>query len=683
MGRNRFATFAWFVLLYNVAVIVFGGFVRASFSGDGCGSHWPGCGGEIIPSLWDAKKAIEFSHRVMSAIDGLLVLILVGWAFRNWRRGGTALRSSRIAAAIFWASAVALVLVAFEAMIGRGLVLTGWVAYDKSLGRAILQSVHLANTFLLLGALSLVWAWSRGAKLPNWKGQSGVVWALGIGFVGMLLLGVSGAVTALGDNLFPVSSSSQAVIDSLDPTKHFLVRLRILHPLIAGSVGLYLLLIAGVLGNLRPSERVKRLARTVASILLAQIALGLVNVWLKAPIPLQMLHLLVADLMWISFVLLAVEAVAEDVPRAEPAVAPDPPAVPLRGMALVKAYTLLTKPRVISLLLFTTLTAMFMAAGGWPGFWLFLAVAVGGYMSAGAANSINMVLERDLDQLMARTSKRPTVTQHISANAALRFGFALAIGSFATLWVAANLLTAMLALAGLVFYVVVYTLLLKRRTWHNIVIGGAAGAFPPLVGWAAVTGDIGPFAWTLFGIIFMWTPVHFWALALLIKDDYAKAGVPMLPVVKGERSTVLQIGLYAILTALVTALPLVQKEAGTLYLWTAVLLNLLLLVRCHQLIRSPDRPHAVTLYKYSMVYLALLFLLLAVDRAGNPARPHAEVLREGRMVGYGRDSVLGEATQKAARKTVKATTTEESRRGTHLGARGGWREVSNGPDIQA
>jgi protoheme IX farnesyltransferase len=173
----------------------------------------------------------------------------------------------------------------------------------------------------------------------------------------------------------------------------------------------------------------------------------------------------------------------------------------------------------------------------------------------------------------------------------------------------------MLAFAGLVFYVIVYTLLLKRRTWHNIVIGGAAGAFPPLVGWAAVTGELAPLAWYLFAIIFVWTPAHFWALALLIKDDYAKAGVPMLPVVLGERVTVIQIALYAVLTAIVSTLPLLQGLVGMGYVVAASLLNLLLVVRSLQLLQAPDRPHALSMYKYSMLYLFLLFLALAVDSA--------------------------------------------------------------------
>jgi protoheme IX farnesyltransferase len=279
-----------------------------------------------------------------------------------------------------------------------------------------------------------------------------------------------------------------------------------------------------------------------------------------------------------------------------------------------KDYIVLTKPKVISLLLFTTLAAMFIAARGWPGTTLFIAVALGGYMSAGAANAINMVIDRDIDGRMKRTSKRPTVTQKIPSRDALYFSLSLAFASFGILWWASNLLAALLSLAGLVFYVCVYTLLLKRRTWHNIVIGGAAGAFPPLVGWAAVTGSLSPLAWYLFAIIFVWTPAHFWALALMIKDDYAEVGVPMLPVVLGDRVTVIQIAVYAVLTAIISILPLAQGLVGMGYVYVAALLNVILVARSAQLVRKIDRPHALSMYKYSMAYLALLFLAMAVDQ---------------------------------------------------------------------
>ena len=225
-----------------------------------------------------------------------------------------------------------------------------------------------------------------------------------------------------------------------------------------------------------------------------------------------------------------------------------------------------------------------------------------------------MVIDRDIDGKMKRTSERPTVTQKITSRHALIFGFLLETFSFLLLWNAANMLTAALALAGLVFYILVYTLGLKRRTTQNIVIGGAAGCFPPLVGWAAVTGTLSPLAYCLFAIIFVWTPVHFWALALLLKEDYASVGIPMLPVVRGERVTVIQIGLYTIVTVIVSLLPFLQKQTSALYLAGALVLNAVLALRSLRLYQAPDRPRASSLFHYSMLYLALLFLFLAVDR---------------------------------------------------------------------
>lgn len=278
-------------------------------------------------------------------------------------------------------------------------------------------------------------------------------------------------------------------------------------------------------------------------------------------------------------------------------------------------YFWLTKPRVISLLLFTTLAAMFIAAGGWPGLGLFLVVFVGGYMAAGSANVFNMVIDRDIDGRMKRTAQRPTVTNKISSRDATLFATVLMLLSFVLLWWGANLTTALLAMAGLGWYVLVYTLYMKRRFWSNIVIGGAAGAFPPLVGWAAVTGELSLFAWYLFLIIFFWTPVHFWALSLMIKDDYAAVGVPMLPVVRGERETAYQIGLYAILTTVITLVPVLMGELRWVYLLAALLLNGWLLLYSWRLYQTLERNWTLTLYKYSMLYLALLFVAMAIDRA--------------------------------------------------------------------
>lgn len=292
-------------------------------------------------------------------------------------------------------------------------------------------------------------------------------------------------------------------------------------------------------------------------------------------------------------------------------------------------YLILTKPRVISLLLLTAWLAQFMAARGWPGLLSFLAVGFGFYGMAGASHTFNMVIDRDIDLRMTRTSTRPIAAGRISVANALIFGFTLAFSSFALLWFGAAPLSAWMSLAGLLFYVFVYTIGLKRYTAQNIVIGGAAGAFPPLVGWAAVSNSLNPLAWLLFALIFLWTPVHFWALAILIKDDYAEAKIPMLPVVAGEKKTSVHIAVYAVLTTLCALAPVVLQEgagrnAGPAATWlyglVALLLSVDLLRRSWLLWQLPERKRASGLFHYSMIYLALLFAVLALDRSPLPQR---------------------------------------------------------------
>ena len=284
-------------------------------------------------------------------------------------------------------------------------------------------------------------------------------------------------------------------------------------------------------------------------------------------------------------------------------------------------YLALTKPKVISLLLWTTVTAMFMAARGWPGLWLLVVVSLAGYMSAGSAGVFNMIIDRDIDLKMKRTAKRPTSSGLISIREAAIFGTALQVLSFVMLWIWGTPLAAWMSLSGFLFYVVIYTMWLKRSTWHNIVIGGAAGCFPPLVGYAAVTGHLDLFAGYLFAIIFFWTPVHFWALALMIKEEYREVGIPMLPVVHGDRMTVAQIGLYAIYTVVLSLMPVYFGAVGGLYFVVALGLGAWLLVLSWRLYKHGmsgqkiERKVAVPLYLYSMLYLALLFLVAAIDRS--------------------------------------------------------------------
>jgi protoheme IX farnesyltransferase len=276
-------------------------------------------------------------------------------------------------------------------------------------------------------------------------------------------------------------------------------------------------------------------------------------------------------------------------------------------------YLALTKPRVVELLLVTTVPAMILAAGRVPPLGLVAAVFVGGALAAGGANTINCWIERDRDQLMRRTRHRPLPSGTVDPARALAFGLVLEVVAFALLWSVANLLAAGLTLAAAVFYVFVYTIWLKPRTVQNIVIGGAAGAVPVLVGWAAVTGDLAAPALLLFAVVFCWTPAHFWALALRYRDDYAAGGFPMLPVVRGAAAATTQILTYAVIVvALSLALPLVAS-VGAVYLGAASALGLLFIVQGVRLRRDPTPERAIAFFTLSNIYLALLFTAVAVD----------------------------------------------------------------------
>ncbi len=274
-------------------------------------------------------------------------------------------------------------------------------------------------------------------------------------------------------------------------------------------------------------------------------------------------------------------------------------------------YVALTKPRVQSLLLLTTVTTMYVA--GDPSLSLVALTVLGGALAAGGAGAVNHYYDRDIDALMARTANRPVPSGRISPRAALLFGIALAALSFAQLTLTVNLLAACLALSGFLGYTLVYTLWLKRSTPQNIVIGGAAGAVPPLVGWAAVTGGIDSTALYLFAIVFYWTPPHFWALSLLMKDEYARVGVPMMPVVHGEGETRRQILLYAGLLFVLTLLPVVFGFFGVLYAIVAVALGLTFVLFAVRLFRRADRRSALRTYLFSLAYLALLFCAMVLD----------------------------------------------------------------------
>lgn len=278
-----------------------------------------------------------------------------------------------------------------------------------------------------------------------------------------------------------------------------------------------------------------------------------------------------------------------------------------------RAYVELTKPRIIELLLITTVPAMVVAAGAWPDTWLVIATVLGGTLSAAGANTINQVLDRDIDRIMTRTRRRPIPTGRIAPRSALAFGIALGAGGFVVLWLSSNLLAATLSTSGLLFYVFVYTMLLKRTSAQNIVIGGAAGAVPALVGWAAVTGTLDIAAWIMFTLVFFWTPAHFWALSLRYRNDYETAGVPMLPALVGEQDTLDHILRYSVVTVGVSLLLVPAAPMGWVYLLVTAALGVMLMQRASSLRRHAHG--AMNYFTFTNVYLAGVFVAMALDVA--------------------------------------------------------------------
>lgn len=295
MQLSRFAKYAWFVLLFNLGVILWGAYVRATGSGAGCGSHWPLCNGVVIPRSQQIETMVEFTHRATSGIAFMLVLGMLVWAWRKFPRRH---RIRKVAL-------ISMVFMITEALVGAGLVLLELVAENASIGRAFSISIHLINTFLLLAFITITAWWASGGNQVRLRWGETNLWLLFVGLLGVILLGMSGALTALGDTLFPVSSLEEGLRQDFSPAAHFLIRLRIFHPTIAVIVSVYIILIISWITNKVNIERNKILGRATILVVLLQLLAGLLNLILLAPVWLQLVHLLLADLIWIGMVLFA------------------------------------------------------------------------------------------------------------------------------------------------------------------------------------------------------------------------------------------------------------------------------------------------------------------------------------------------------------------------------------------
>jgi heme o synthase len=584
---TRFRRLAVSTIAATFVLIAVGGLVRATDSGLGC-PDWPRCFGRLVPPA-EFHAWVEHSHRLVASVVMVLVALLVVAA---WRTG-----QDRV---VRRAAVAALVLVLVQAMIGAFVV--WWKLEAESV------TLHLAAALALVALLiGIDFRARHGPRRRDGQDRGFVrLVAAGTGLTYLQML-VGSTVTGYHAGLaYPLN----VLLPDLGPS---VARIQLAHRSLAVLVGA---LVVATWVAARRTQRahptVTRLAGYAAGLVAVQIGLGLANVANRLSALTVVPHLAVGALLWGTMVALLLHA-DRFAGRAERDPAEPEPAPARSARQSATAYLALTKPRIIELLLVTTVPTMFIAARGVPSPWLMAATLFGGSLSAASANVLNCYLDRDIDALMRRTARRPLPAHRVDPPDALRFGLVLGVAGFVWLWATVNLLSAALATAAILFYVFVYTVGLKRRSTQNIVIGGAAGAVPVLVGWSAVTGRVDLPALVLFAIIFYWTPPHFWALSLRFKDDYAAAGVPMLPVVRGARETSTQILYYTVLLVAVTLLLYPAGRMGSVYLAAAVALGGAFIWRALELRRDLDGRRAIRLFSFSNTYLALLFLAMALD----------------------------------------------------------------------
>jgi protoheme IX farnesyltransferase len=604
---KRFRQLAVATSVSTLLLIAWGGVVRTTGSGDGC-PDWPKCFGSWVPRF-EYHTLIEYLHRLLGFVSGLLALALAVAAIAalvRARRGQTL----AIPPAAAWMAVALAPLFVIQGALG------GWVV-NSGLDPAVI-TIHFAVAFIVFGIAVAVAAMAVLERPGEREGGDPAyarltTWGAGLTYL-LLLVGTyvraEGAGLAFED--WPLMGGR--LVPSFSPPG---AAEMFLHRTIA-------LVVVAVLGwqlvrarTMRPrSDLLVRLSSLALVLVFAQAILGGVNVVTDLAVVPRALHVAVSALIWGTVVALAVAA--RRVPRrselgASDTTGDEPAARDTSFRDSVSAYVALTKPRIIVLLLITTVPAMILAAGGLPSIWLILLTLVGGSLAAGAANAVNMYLDRDIDEVMRRTRQRPLPRHRVQPDDALRFGFILAAVSFAFLAYSVNVLAATLALAAIAFYVFIYTMWLKRTSEQNIVIGGAAGAMPVLVGWAAVTGTLAWPAMVLFAVVFVWTPPHFWALAMRVRDDYAAAGIPMLPVVRGEAETRRQIFLYSLVLFGVTLVLVPVADMGPVYLTTAVVLGGMFVGKALRLYREGSDERAWGLFKFSVLYLAALFGTVALD----------------------------------------------------------------------
>ena len=622
-------------LLVTLALIVVGSVARLHPAGTGCGNDWPLCNGQILPPLeWAAL--VEVAHRII-AISVLILACATTVAACVAPEASARVRALAV-------SGLAVLLL--QIVVGG---LTAILAAP-----ALIAVLHLTAAMLFIGLTLATAVAALGQRAPQPGGPALAPWPVPNVDRHVALLATAGAGVALFLVVFGASTSAGGAVPctawpgceqpEFGSAPRVAVHLGYQATALLGALAAGGTLFAAYLNGL--GGRVRTLGLVAVVVVVAQTALNAAGAaggspdWVTTP------QLFLATLLWVIMVAIALEAWSTPKRAMKTVAAPLAPtgntrtpemdlavtgtsaamAVSAPALALaspvtawtsarqvIADYIALTKPGIMSLLLTTTFCAMLIAERGLPPIWLIVVTLLGGVLASGGASVLNCYIDRDIDGEMSRTRNRAIVAGRVSPNAALIYGVSLTVISVLLLGIWVNWLAAALALAGNLFYVFIYTLWLKRSTPYNIVIGGAAGAAPPLVGWAAVTGDLTPLAWGLFLIIFAWTPPHFWALALLKQGEYTRAAVPMLPVVRGELETRRQILLYTVILG-VGCIALTPFGLGWIYLAGAIVLNGLFLAYAILLYRKPSKRAARQMFFYSLWYLAGIFAVAVIDR---------------------------------------------------------------------
>lgn len=608
--QSRFRKLTLFTAIMTYVLVVLGGIVRVTGSGLGC-LDWPLCT-QPLPEAY-MEPLLEMSHRFVAGFVTVLIVLIALTAWRGYRHDKWIFRASLLGVGVIF---VQIILGAITVLLKNHPIT---VVFHFG---AALTMLAFATVVATAARSPESTAAAKSAVLRKWAWLS-VLFVAGLLFFGALVTGTSSALGCLTD--WPLCRG--ALIPNSTELSTYVNWFHRFFALITGAVLTYTVIVAW------RSKQQNHAAWITAALMLSffviQAAIGGVVVVSQIHLVWRGFHLAMGAATWTAAVVLLVLAVrsGQTVPvgsaqsdRVSSSRSADSaPAVsethPTRKQ-VIGAYVLLSKPWIIVLLLVTTFAAMLIAQKGLPPLSLVFFTLLGGALSAAGASAINSYIDRDIDGLMSRTKKRPVVTHRIAPDNALAYGIITGVAAFVILALAANLLAAVLSMIGLLYYVFIYTSYLKRSTPQNIVIGGVAGAIPPLVGYAAVTGQVDVLALFLFLVIFYWTPPHTWALGLLIRTDYERVNIPMLPVVAGETETRRQILLYTIQMVAITLLLFAFHMMGWIYFVAALLLNAVFLARALKLWRLPetDKALAKRLYKFSQLYLALLFFAMVIDK---------------------------------------------------------------------